>query len=197
MKLIEIPQEIKICGGAPCPVLVSDDTNLFLFFYANINRGEDFIACIRFDRYEHHRFGYPGEESQGAHPYSKLGLGYCSYHILQESDLIKELKSIDSNHPYFEGWKWHELNHYVFTFHDSMFECIARGFEFIEADIDLYHTLSSFMSKKRRLLLNEDAPKNRVVLLGRTHRPCRMLTQIYNKYIKIKLPLGPRNNLKK
>lgn len=148
MRLIKIPQEIEICGGAPCPVLISDERCLYLYFYAHINRGEDFITCIRFDRWEYHCFGYPGEESQGAHPYSELGLGYCSYHILQESDLIQKLKAIDSAHPCFERWKWDELNHYVFTFHDSMFECIARGFKFIEADVDLYHTLTNFMSKK-------------------------------------------------
>lgn len=49
--------------------------------------------------------------------------------MIKDSDWINELKEIDKNHPYFNEDKWNSLNHYVTTFHDDLFECIAKGFE--------------------------------------------------------------------
>jgi hypothetical protein len=36
---------------------------------------------------------------------------------------------MNSVHPYHDPKQFEELNHYVFTFHDSTFECVARGLE--------------------------------------------------------------------
>ena len=42
--------------------------------------------------------------------------------------MIKDLEAINSVHRMYQPEHWKDLNHYVFWFHDSMFECVAMSF---------------------------------------------------------------------
>lgn len=57
------------------------------------------------------------------------GINSTDIYLIKNSKWIEELKQIDKNHPYFNEDKWNSLNHYVITFHDDLFECIAKEFE--------------------------------------------------------------------
>lgn len=42
---------------------------------------------------------------------------------------LKELETINSVHRMYNPDSWRNLHHYVFWFHDSTFECVARSFQ--------------------------------------------------------------------
>jgi hypothetical protein len=44
------------------------------------------------------------------------------------SPWIKELEAINSVHSCYRPESWSNLNHYIFGFHDSTFECVAESF---------------------------------------------------------------------
>jgi hypothetical protein len=63
------------------------------------------------------------------HPYHKLGLRSYSFYELLDSDLVKSLDDTQKVHPFYNPKQSYLGNHYIITFHDSMFECVATDFE--------------------------------------------------------------------
>lgn len=141
MKLHKL-EGISIDPGAPIPKVISSETELYLLFYAgdelegiseNIESRDildtGLVAVAKFTVCLASKFGYPGNETLTGHPYHKYGLNYFSGFLVEDSPWIEELKKIDSIHPYHDSSKYKEFKHYVFTFHDTTFECIAEEFE--------------------------------------------------------------------
>lgn len=141
MKLHQI-DGISIDPGAPIPKVISSETELYLLFYAGdevepvssdiesrdvLDTG--IVAVARFGICLTSKFGYPGSEALSGHPYYQHGLKYYSGFWVENSDWIEDLKKIDRVHPYHSPSKFKKFKHYVFTFHDTMFECIAQEFE--------------------------------------------------------------------
>lgn len=161
MKLNEISGLLCIDVGAPTPTILSNDNNLYLMFYSNEegdkaetlrerNRNNVYdrvTYVLKFNLFIKYRFGMPNNEIIIGHPYFKLGLKPNSFYQLEGSDWIKELMKIDSVHPYFNEEKWTNYKHYIFTFHDNMFECIAKDYEISESTISIY--------KKAITIINE------------------------------------------
>ena len=69
------------------------------------------------------KFGMPGNETIGGHPYSHLGMKSFSFYELKNSDLIK-----------------------ILTFHDNMFECVARNFECREEKTSIYNQVVDILN---------------------------------------------------
>ncbi len=42
---------------------------------------------------------------------------------------LKELEAINSVHRIYRPESWRDRNHFVFWFHDSTFECVARSYK--------------------------------------------------------------------
>ena len=135
--------------GAPSPTIISNDTELFISFYvdkptASLEPQERNVIYdigiigIKFKLYLKYTFGLPGNETLQSHPYNKLGIRSFSFYELNNSNLIRELEGIDKMHPYYDAKKWRTYKHYVLTFHDNMFECIAKDFEIREENTSLY-----------------------------------------------------------
>lgn len=161
MKLNEISGLLSIDVGVPAPTIISNDSNLYLMFYSN---GEDIstealqernsvydrgIYILKFNLFLNYKFGMPSNEIIIGHPYSKLGLQPYSFYQLEDSDWIKKLMKIDSVHPYYDKKKWVIYKHYILTFHDNMFECIAKDFEISEESSSVYkqaHTIINEMN---------------------------------------------------
>lgn len=159
MKLIEISGLLSIDVGAPTPTIISNDSNLYLMFYSNeestdnevlkernsvYDRG---IFVVRFNMFLQYKFGMPNNEIIIGHPYSKLGLKPYSFYQLEGSDWIKELMKIDSIHPYYNKENWVSYKHYIFTFHDNMFECVAKDFEINETTTSIYKHASIIINE--------------------------------------------------
>jgi len=135
--------------GAPAPKIVCDDTNLILLFYVdvfnlpkttdNITERNSFndsgIAVLKFKNTHIHKFGTPNDDVIIGHPYYDLGLKPYSIFSFDDSDWIKEIKRIQAKHPYFNEQNFDDLMHYIITFKDNTFECIAKGYD-IEYSFD-------------------------------------------------------------
>ena len=144
--------------GAPSPIILSNDSELFIAFYADIERPfglpqkcntiyDTGIFALKFKVYLKYLFGLPGEETIQGHPYSKLGMKSYSFYELKNSDLIKSLQEIEQVHPQYNEDKWKMYKHYILTFHDNMFECIAQDFEVREENISTYNQALAMINK--------------------------------------------------
>lgn len=149
MELIEINSGFQINVGAPEPIIISNDNELFIAFYADKKASSTIpqennviddteIFTLEFKQFLKYTFGMPNNETIHGHPYSKLGMNSYSFYELKNSDLIKTLQNIEKVHPQYNPKKWEMYRHYILTFHDNMFECIAQGFEIREENISLY-----------------------------------------------------------
>ncbi|MDQ8051437.1 MAG: hypothetical protein REI78_00355 [Pedobacter sp.] len=161
MELIEIKGLFEMDFGAPMPVVLSNDTELLLAFYAEQKNmpaipqqkhiiDDTGVVALKFKRYLKYTFGVPGDEAINGHPYSKLGMKSYSFYELRDSDFIKSLQHIDKMHPQYHPDKWKMFKHYILTFHDNMFECIAESFEVREDDVSLYNQASDMFNELMR-----------------------------------------------
>lgn len=158
MELIEIKGLFEMDYGAPSPTILSNDNELFIGFYADKkstsiipqernNIFDTGVFALKFNRYLKYTFGIPGNETIHGHPYSKFGMKSCSFYELLNSNLIKSLQDIEEIHPNYNPEKWKMYKHYILTFHDNMFECIAQDFEIREENISLYNQASAMIKE--------------------------------------------------
>jgi hypothetical protein len=145
MELIEINSGFQINVGTPEPIILANGSFLFLSFY--IESDNEKTATLIFKNYSYSRLGIPGNETLLGHPYSVLGLQSHSFYELKKSDLIENLKKISSIHPNYKESLYINDRHFILTFHDNMFECIAQDFEIREENTSLYNQAT--------LMLNE------------------------------------------
>ncbi|MGE8430272.1 MAG: hypothetical protein ACN6O7_20500 [Sphingobacterium sp.] len=159
MELIEIKDLFAIDYGAPSPTILSNDNELFIAFYAqnsnmyalqptesNINYEQGIIA-LKFKMCIKYTFGMPGNETLHGHPYGKLGMESCSFYELRDSDFIKSQQEIEKVHSYYNEERWKTYKHYILTFHDNMFECIAQDFEIRHENRSLYSQASEMLKQ--------------------------------------------------
>lgn len=118
--------------GAPVPHIVSDRLNLFLIYYLAVQRGQkeasEAVALVSFEHVISHKFGGPNDEAIEGHPLYEHGMEAYKAHEVVHSSWIAELAKINSIHTGYNSEYWKTLKHYIFTFHDDMFECIAKGY---------------------------------------------------------------------
>lgn len=158
MELIEIKGLFEMDYGAPSPTILSNDNELFITFYKDKESTsvipqerntiyDTGILALKFKRYLKYTFGIPGNETIHGHPYSKLGMQSCSFYELTNSDLIQSLKDIEKVHAYYDPKNWEMYKHYILTFHDNMFECIAQGFEIREENTSIHNQLAVMLNE--------------------------------------------------
>lgn len=158
MELVEIKGLFQMDAGAPSPLVLSNDNELFVSFYANKVHSvsepqerntvyDEGVITLRFNSYIKYTFGFPNDETLSGHPYNKFGLESYAFYEVMDSDFIRQLMIIDSAHPYHTTSKWKEYKHYVLTFHDNMFECVAKGFELREENSTLYNEASRVLNE--------------------------------------------------
>jgi hypothetical protein len=75
--------------------------------------------------------GAPNNEALSGHPLYSRGLGYYGIYEIIESSWIRSLERMNRVHPSHKPRHFEELRHFVFTFHDDTFECVARGVELV------------------------------------------------------------------
>lgn len=143
INLNEIGLKHPINMGAPAPKILADDNNLILLFYVDvfnlpkitntITERDSFddsgVAILKFKHTQIHKFGTPNDEVLIGHPYYDLGLKPYSIFSVNDSDWVKDIKRIQAKHPYFNDNSFDDLEHYIITFKDNTFECIAKGYD--------------------------------------------------------------------
>jgi hypothetical protein len=141
VKLKDVPQSSV---GAPIPIVLAGEHDVMLAYYLeNVPDGWDGttirivssgtedepVAIVRFKRCLVHMFGPPNDESFSGHPLSSRGLGpYGAFEIV-DSSWLRILERMNSVHEHHDKKRFLEnRKHFIFSFHDSTFECIAEDF---------------------------------------------------------------------
>jgi hypothetical protein len=150
---------VKWDTGAPLPHLICDDGRAFLVFlvatidpnwdgtYATIKSPADTapepLALVEFRRCVSVKLGAPNDEVLSGHPLDGRGLEPYTAQVVVNSPWLAELERINSVHSGYRPEYWTKLNHYVFWFHDSTFECVAEGWS-----VEVHHeSLASALAR--------------------------------------------------
>ena len=136
--LEDIPQSST---GAPEPVIISDERRVVLAYRVQSaeiwNRktvriedqeGKEPIALVRLES-RAHMFGPPNDEAFSGHPLASRGLHPYGVFRIEGSSWIRKLERMNRVHEAHEAERFHTLQHLVFAFHDSTFECVCRKFD--------------------------------------------------------------------
>ena len=141
VKLEDIPQSSV---GAPIPLVLASENSVFVAYYlqntpkewdgrtvkivSSETTGEP-SCLIRFDLCTVHVFGPPNDEAFAGHPLTTRGLRPYSAYEVVNSSWLRNLERMNSVHPYHNKTRFmNGRRHFILTFHDSTFECIAEGF---------------------------------------------------------------------
>lgn len=139
-ELKDIPQSSI---GAPCPIVIADEYNLSIAFYLEIrdetwdgttvrvvgpdSEGEPF-AVVRFIRAIAYYHGAPNDEAFGGHPLADRGLEPYGTYEVYNSSWLQHLIEMNRVHPYHKDEHFAQFRHFILTFHDTTFECIAENY---------------------------------------------------------------------
>lgn len=137
--------------GAPSPLIIANDNHLLVAFLGDAGILEkEPVICVNFSLPRKHRFGLPNDETIFGHSYYQLGLRAGGFYELENSDWIAELQKIARVHRYYDADRWTKLKHYILTFHDNMFECVAESFTILDSKDDLYQQVNWLLEEGSR-----------------------------------------------
>lgn len=93
------------------------------------NSIEEQVILVTFEHSSAHLFGPPNDEAFSGHRLVAKGLEpYGAFEVLH-SEWIQQLETMNAVHPRHDKARFLEgKRHLILTFHDSTFECIARGY---------------------------------------------------------------------
>jgi hypothetical protein len=112
------------------PIIFNYCPKVCLAYYTNrriLGDSTKDIALITFNAFNY-RFGWPNEEILSAHPLHPNGLRILSIVEVKDSPWIQQLDQLNSSHSQHTPADPDRFHHYIFAFHDCMFECISRGY---------------------------------------------------------------------
>jgi hypothetical protein len=116
--------------GAPCPTIAADDHDLSLTYC----RPDGTRVRIVFTFPLVHYFGPPNDETLQGHPLAAFGLTHYATFEVGNSRWIEELRKMNRVHPRHDDSRFDRYRHFVWTFHDNTFECLAESFEVEDAE---------------------------------------------------------------
>ena len=132
---------VRWCTGAPLPHLIVNDYKTFLIFlvgrpdgsYVTVkdpaNGAVESLALVEFVCCASAKLGDPNDEVLSGHPLDGKGLDPYTAQVVRNSRWLAELERINSVHRQYNPERWRKLNHYVFWFHDTTFECVAESYK--------------------------------------------------------------------
>jgi hypothetical protein len=129
VELTDIPRPVT---GVPEPIVVADEQGVVLSYVSDdegSTKGTPTFCLVKFHLARTHLFGAPNDETLEGHPLWDRGLGFYGVFRVDESSLVRHLARMNSVHKQHDYSTFDGLTHYIFTFHDSTFECVARSYE--------------------------------------------------------------------
>ena len=130
--------------GAPTPCVIQNESKAVLTFYLfdpdpewdgsyvnvvnPLSKDEAMLGLVEFDLCFSARLGHPNDEVLEGHPLHSKSLEGYTAQIVHNSEWLEEVKRINSVHQQHDQISWDDIIHYVFWFHDSTFECLAKSF---------------------------------------------------------------------
>lgn len=130
--------------GALCPTIIAREHEILLAYYLkntplgwdgttirvlSDTQADEPCALVTFRKPYAHMFGPPSDEAFSGHPLAGRGLRPNSVFEIIHSSWIKTLERMNSCHPQHNAQRFSKLSHYIFSFHDTTFECIAEAFD--------------------------------------------------------------------
>lgn len=145
-QVVELPDVPQSSVGAPLPVVLASEHSVELAYYAEVvdpdwdgtyvrvvdGSTEDPVILVKFEKAHAWFHGPPNDEAFSGHPLASRGLQPYAAFRIDDSSWVRRLERMNSVHPYHDPKRFGDLNHYVFAFHDSTFECVAQSFTAIE-----------------------------------------------------------------
>lgn len=161
-EVTELENVPKPSIGAPNTVLVASQHDVLIAYYTE-NSPEEFdgtsirgvsldkanqpVIIVHFENCYTHLFGLPNDEAFSGHPLYSRGLRPYRIYEIKNSSWLRNLEKINSVHPnHNKDWFMSEMQHYIFSFHDNTFECIAERFN-IERLTGSLKTIIPYMGK--------------------------------------------------
>jgi hypothetical protein len=122
--------------GAPLPVVAATEGDVLVAYYAGVAlqdelEDEDAVVVVRFTGSFASMFGPPNEEAIEGHPLAPAGLRPFEFVEVNGSPWVARLEEMNRVHPYHSREPFDALRHFILPFHDTTFECLARGVEVV------------------------------------------------------------------
>lgn len=125
VQVLDVPWSID--AGAPTPVLFQTERDALVVFDSAHGASQPRVV-VRFSRCVATHFGYPNDEALGGHPLYAAGLTFYAAHVVMNSSWKSTLQQ--RNQMTFPGSEpFRDAQHFVLTFHDSTFECLAGAMD--------------------------------------------------------------------
>jgi hypothetical protein len=117
--------------GAPCPVVFGDEGLAIVAYFARRPRSRDTddTAFVHFRRCYAQTFGPPNDEAFDGHPLAARGLEPYGAFKVMNSSWLRGVEQMNAVHPDHRPELFRRYHHYILSFHDSTFECLAHGYE--------------------------------------------------------------------
>jgi hypothetical protein len=129
VELVDIPASDP---GAPCPVTYANEHKLLVAYYLSSRIMDDsqekISGLVLFEHVNSHLFGSPNDEALHGHRLAKIGLQPYSFYEVRGSNWIADLCARNRVHPQHQESAYASLRHFVFTFHDTTLEVVARAY---------------------------------------------------------------------
>jgi hypothetical protein len=167
--VLALPDVPPPSGGAPLPLILATEGRLVLAYLVEVfdpawdgttvrvvNHGTpgEPAALIEFIGPRAHFFGPPNDEAFAGHPLAARGLAPYTPALVGDSSWVRGLERMNRVHPYHRPEAYARLQHFIFPFHDSTFECVAEGLRVLERVTPLADLLPEM---QRRVGLREAA----------------------------------------
>ena len=125
--------------------MLSDEHDLYLAYYlqntpegwdgtsvrvVDLETNGEPIAIVKFPLFLAYQFGPTNDEVFSGHPLSSLGLGPYGTYEIENSKWIGHFEKMNSVHPSHLKEHFERYKHFIFSFHDTTLEVIAKSFEF-------------------------------------------------------------------
>jgi hypothetical protein len=149
--------------GAPMPHLLTNDDKALLAFlvsepdpnwdgsYVTVKSPADEsaepLALVEFEQCISAKLGAPNDEVFSGHPLYGKGIEPYRAQRVVNSRWLAETEKINSVHERYQREAWRERKHFIFWFHDSTFECIARSYR-VETHRTSMRTLLNMMVER-------------------------------------------------
>ena len=130
--------------GAPCPMVLATEQTLCVIYYCFepvdwddssprsvelVSQGELF-AVATFSRHRAYYQGSPNDEAFSGHPLYEKGLRPYGAYEVTHSSWVRRLMEMNRVHPSHRDEVFAGCRHFVLSFHDSVFECVAGACSF-------------------------------------------------------------------
>jgi hypothetical protein len=141
-RVVELNHAPQASVGAPTPIVIATETGAAIAYYLSDTfdgipaslTGQDSedepVAIIVFRDCYAQMFGPPNDEAFSGHPLFGRGLRPYGAYEVEDSSWLRCLERMNAVQPGHSRSRFvDEKKHFVFAFHDSTFECIAKDLD--------------------------------------------------------------------